>query len=168
MPLTRRHFLALSATLPGALSTRAYTSIPVGLEMYSLREELKKDSEAAVRAVAQMGYQGLEFFAPYFDWTETQTRQMRKLLDDLGIRCFSTHNESRYLSPENIARVHDRNLILGSKYVVLANADEKDNLDGWRSVADLLNSTAASLEPAGLKAGYHNHQAEFTPSVPSR
>ncbi len=163
MSHSRRHFLALSATLPWALSARASTSIPVGLEMYSVREELKKDPEAAVRAVAQMGYQGLEFYAPYFDWTETQTKQMRKLLDDLGVRCFSTHNDMRYLSPENIARVRDRNLILGCKYVVLANADEKADLDGWKTVAQLLNEGSERLEPAGLKMGYHNHQVEFTP-----
>jgi sugar phosphate isomerase/epimerase len=38
-----------------------------------------------------MGYQGVEFYAPYFEWSESQTKQMRKLLDDLGMRCFSTH-----------------------------------------------------------------------------
>ena len=70
MSLTRRHFLALSVALPGALSARASTSIPVGLELYSVRGELKKDPAATVRAVAQMGYHVVEFYAPYFDWSE--------------------------------------------------------------------------------------------------
>jgi sugar phosphate isomerase/epimerase len=162
MPLTRRFFLVLSGTLPWALSARASTSIPVGLEMYSVREGLKKDPEATVRAVAQMGYQGVEFYAPYFDWTEGQTKQMRKLLDDLGIRCFSTHNDEKYLGAEKIQRARDMNLILGSKYVVQASTDQKASLDQWKSVADRLNSAAEQLEPTGLKVGYHNHQAEFT------
>jgi sugar phosphate isomerase/epimerase len=161
--LSRRSFLAFSAVLPWALSARSATSVPVGLELYSVRNELKKDPEATVRAVAQMGYQGVEFYAPYFEWTESQTKQMRKLLDDLVIRCFSTHNDSSYLSPEKIGRARDMNLILGSKYVVMAWSDPKPGLDGWKAIADSLNFAAEQLESSGLKAGYHNHQREFTP-----
>src|SRR6202158_4275820 len=162
-PLSRRSFLAFSAMLPWALSPRARASIPVGLELYSVRNELKKDPEATVRAVAQMGFQGVEFYAPYFEWSDTQTKEMRKLLDDLGIRCFSTHNDSSYLGKEKIGRARDMNLILGSKYVVLAWSDPKPGLDGWKQVADSLNFVSDQLEPSGLKAGYHNHQQEFIP-----
>jgi sugar phosphate isomerase/epimerase len=161
--LSRRSFLAISAVMPWVLSARAAKSIPTGLELYSVREGLKKDPEGTVRAVAQMGYQGVEFYAPYFDWSEAQAKQMRKLLDELGIRCFSTHNDSPFLSPEKIGRTRDLNLILGSKYVVLAWSDPKPGLDGWKAIADDLNAAADQLEPSGLKAGYHNHQLEFTP-----
>ncbi len=161
--LSRRSFLAFSAMLPWALSARAAKSIPLGLELYSVRDELKKDPEGTARAVAQMGYQGVEFYAPYFEWSENQTKQMRKLLDELGIRCFSTHNDSSYLSPEKINRARDLNLILGSKYIVMASADPKPGLDGWKAVADALNIAAGQLESSGLKAGYHNHQREFIP-----
>src|ERR1700738_1481305 len=161
--LPRRSFLAFSAMLPWALSARSSGSIPVGLELYSVRNELKKDPEGTVRAVAQMGYQGVEFYAPYFEWSESQTKQMRKLLDELGIRCFSTHNDSAYLSKEKIGRARDMNLILGSKYVVMAWSDPKPGLEGWKEVADSLNFAADQLEPSGLKAGYHNHQQEFIP-----
>src|SRR3981189_2329766 len=161
--LSRRSFLAFSAMLPWALSAPDSKSIPVGLELYSVRTELKKDAEVTVRAVAQIGYQGVEFYAPYFEWTESQTKQMRKLLDDLGIRCFSTHNDSSYLSQEKIGRTRDMNLILGSKYVVMASSDPKPGLDGWKAVADALNAAADQLESSGLKAGYHNHRREFTP-----
>ncbi len=160
---SRRSFLAISAVMPWALSARAAKSIPVGLELYSVRDELKKDPEGTVRAVAQMGYQGVEFYAPYFEWSESQTKQMRKLLDDLGIRCFSTHNDSSYFGPEKISRARDMNLILGSKYVVMASSDPKPGLDGWKTIADALNVAADQLESSGLKAGYHNHQLEFTP-----
>jgi sugar phosphate isomerase/epimerase len=160
--LSRRSFLALSAMLPCALSVRAAKSIPAGLELYSVRNELKKDPEGTVRAVAQMGYQGVEFYAPYFEWSESQTKQMRRLLDDLGIRCFSTHNDSAYLNAENLNRARDMNVILGSKYVVMASSNPKPGLDGWKAVADTLNFAADRLESSGLKAGYHNHQPEFT------
>jgi sugar phosphate isomerase/epimerase len=149
--------------MPWALSARAAKSIPTGLELYSVREGLKKDPEGTIRAVAKMGYQGVEFYAPYFEWSESQTKQMRKLLDDLGVRCFSTHNDSPFLSPEKIGRTRDMNLILGSKYVVVASSSPKPGLDGWKAIADELNAAADQLEPSGLKAGYHNHELEFTP-----
>jgi sugar phosphate isomerase/epimerase len=162
--LSRRSFLGLSATLPWALKSMASpSSIPVGLELYSVRDALKKDPEGTVRAVAQMGYQAVEFYAPYFEWTETQVRQMRKLLDELGLRCYSTHNDADYFGADKINRTRDLNLILGCKYVVLAWTDPKSGVDGWKAVADKLNAAAEALEPAGLKPGYHNHQAEWAP-----
>jgi sugar phosphate isomerase/epimerase len=163
-PLSRRTFLALSGMLPWAWASAKPNALPVGLELYSVREALKKDPEGTVRAVAKMGYQCVEFYAPYFEWTETQTKQMRKLLDDLGIGCYSTHNDESYLSVQNVARTRDLNLILGSKYVILAHADPKPGPDGWKPVAAELNAAADQLEPAGLKAGYHNHKAEFVPA----
>jgi sugar phosphate isomerase/epimerase len=164
MTLSRRSFLALSAMLPWALKARASTPIPIGLEVYSVREALKQDLEGTVRAVAQLGYQCVEFYAPYFDWTEAQTKQMRKLLDDLGVRCYSTHNDEKYFSAENIDRARDMNLILGAKYMVMAYSEPKSGLDGWKAIADELNAAAEKLEPSGLKPGYHNHQAEWRPA----
>src|SRR6266705_4584654 len=161
--LSRRSFLAFSAILPWALQERAGKTIPIGLELYSVRDEFKKDPEATLRAVAQMGYQCVEFYAPYFEWSEGQTKQMRKLLDDLGIRCFSTHNNYSYLSAENIGKARDMNLTLGSKYVVMASSNPKPGLDGWKAVAEALNAAADQLEASGLKAGYHNHRREFIP-----
>jgi len=159
---SRRSFLAFSAILLWALQERAGKTIPIGLELYSVRDEFKKDPEATLRAVAQMGYQCVEFYAPYFEWSEGQTKQMRKLLDDLGMKCFSTHNSYSYLSAENISKARDMNLILGSKYVVMASSNPKPGLDGWKAVAESLNAAADQLEASGLKAGYHNHQPEFT------
>lgn len=163
MPLTRRSFVALSAALPWALKASASSSVPVGLELYSVRDELKKDPEATVRAVAQMGYQCVEFYAPYFEWSEGQAKQMRKLLDELGVRCYSTHNDEEYFSAENINRARDLNLILGTKYMVQAYSEPKATLDDWKALADRLNSAADTLQPSGLKPGYHNHDAEWKP-----
>ena len=70
---TRRSFLALSAMLPWSFRAFAAGSIPVGLELYSVRNALKDDPTGTVRTVAQMGYQVVEFYAPYFDWTDAQT-----------------------------------------------------------------------------------------------
>jgi sugar phosphate isomerase/epimerase len=165
---SRRSFLAMSAALPWAFrgigwGAAAHDPIPVGLELYSVRDALKQDPEGTLRAVARMGYQAVEFYSPYFEWTEAQARQTRKLLDDIGMRCYSTHNNAEYLSADKINRARDLNLILGTKYVVLAWSDPKSGVDAWKAIADKLNSAAEILEPSGLNPGYHNHQAEWAP-----
>src|SRR5882724_7113688 len=165
---TRRKFMAMGAMLPwalrlpGAQGVPGANSIPVGLEMYSVRDALGKDPAGTVRAVAAMGYEGLEFYAPYFAWTEAQAKDIRKLLDELKIRCFSTHNDSDYFSRDKLQQAQELNLILGSKYMVMASSHAKPGLDGWREVADTLNAAAEKLQRDGLKVGYHNHQPEFT------
>jgi sugar phosphate isomerase/epimerase len=159
---TRRHFLALTGAAPWVLRAVASPAIPMGLEMFSVREALKKDPQGTVRAVAGMGYQGLEFYAPYFEWSPAQTKEMKKLLDELGIRCFSTHNDAAYMKKDDIEKAIELNLILGSKYVVMSSSKPKPRLDGWKEIAEALNFATEKLEPAGLKAGYHNHQLEFT------
>jgi sugar phosphate isomerase/epimerase len=168
---TRRKFMATGAMLPWALrlpdaqGVPGANAIPVGLEMYSVRDALGKDPEGTVRAVAAMGYQGLEFYAPYFTWTESQAQDMRKLLDELKIRCFSTHNNSDYFSGDKLQHARQLNLILGSKYMVMASSHDEPGLDRWREVADTLNTAAEKLQRDDLKVGYHNHQLEFTPTA---
>jgi len=171
---TRRKFTAAGAMLPWALrlpdaqGVPGANAIPVGLEMYSVRDALGKDPVGTVRAVAAMGYEGLEFYAPYFAWSEAQAKDMRKLLDELKIRCFSTHNDNDYFSGDKLQHARQLNLILGSKYMVMASCHAKPGSDGWREVANTLNAAAEKLDRDDLKVGYHNHQLEFTVSDGAR
>ena len=161
--VSRRSFLALAATTPLASGVPQGRRVPVGLELYSVREELKQDLMGTVRAVAKMGYEVVEFYAPYFRWTDSCAKDVRKLLDDLGIRCLSTHNDSQSFTAENLPRAIELNQIIGSKFIVMASAGRVQGLDGWKGVAERLNQAAGKLKPQGLRTGYHNHQAEFRP-----
>jgi sugar phosphate isomerase/epimerase len=167
---SRRNFLAAAACLPAAhwlsrlpLEPASAKHIPIGLELYSVRESLKKDPQATVRAVAEMGYECAEFYAPYFDWSEAATKDMRKLLDELHVRCYSTHNSATSFTPQNLQRLLERNQILGANYAVMASSAPIQDAAGWKEIADALNRSAEQLEPKGLKVGYHNHQVEFEP-----
>jgi sugar phosphate isomerase/epimerase len=163
--LSRRSFLGMSAVFPWALrgfaAATSSSAIPVGLELYSVREALKSDAEGTVRAVAQMGYQAVEFYAPYFKWTEEQAQSMRKVMDEVGIKCYSTHNDEDYFGAGKIDHARELNLILGCKYMVQAWSDPKPHLADWKTLADNLNAAADKLAPSGLKVGYHNHDAEW-------
>jgi sugar phosphate isomerase/epimerase len=156
--LTRRTFLAASVSAVAAYSA---SRIPVGLELYSVRDELQKDLLGTVKTVARMGYQVVEFYSPYFDWTVDRAKEVRKLMDDLGIRCRSTHNGNTVFTPENLPKAIELNQIIGSKYVVMASAGKVQGLDGWKGVAEKLSAASEKLKPAGMRAGFHNHKIEF-------
>jgi len=158
----------MSAALPWALRGVAAglavsKSIPVGLELYSVRDELQKDAQGTVRAVAKMGYQCVEFYAPYFDWTVAQAKDMRKLMDEIGIRCYSTHNDENFFGSEKIGHAIELNKILGTKYMVQAWSDPKPDAASWKALAEKLNAASEKLAASGLKVGYHNHDAEWKP-----
>jgi sugar phosphate isomerase/epimerase len=160
--LSRRAFLALAGAAPLALrGSAAGNTRPVGLELYSVRDFLEKDQMGTVRAVAKMGYEIVEFYSPYYSWTPQQAREMRTLLDDLGVRCLSTHNGSNALAPEGLQKAIDLNQALGSKYIVMASPGTVTGLDGWKAVADRLSAAAERLAPLGMFAGYHNHGPEW-------
>lgn len=161
--LSRRSFLAITASAPlwASLAT-AKQSIPVGLELYS--DDLAKDLHGTVQGVAKMGYQCVEFYAPYCQWTVEYAKKVRKELDELGVRCYSTHNDMKFLKPEGINKAIELNQAIGSRYIVLAHPGEDiDNRDGWKRVADVLNQANQTMSSHGFRAGYHNHDAEWRP-----
>jgi sugar phosphate isomerase/epimerase len=163
-PISRRTFLGIAGALPfAARAFAALKDVPVGLELYSVRDELAKDLKGTVTRVAKMGYQVVEFYSPYFDWTPDQAKDVRKLLDDLGIQCRSTHNGTPSFTPDGMKKAIELNQIIGSKYIIMASAGRVSGLDGWKSVADTLTSAAEQLRPLGLATGYHNHQPEWKP-----
>lgn len=161
--ISRRSFLGSLAAAPIAAAVAHSKHIPVGLELYSVRNEMKKDLMGTVRGVAKMGYQCVEFYAPYYDWTPDYARQVRAEMDELGIHCYSTHNGIKSFTPEGIGKAIDLNKILGTHYVVLASPGEVTELDGWKGVAETLNKANDTLKAQGLHAGYHNHDAEWKP-----
>ena len=141
----------------------AESSIPIGLELYSVRHELQKDLSGTVDAVAKMGYQCVEFFAPYYAWTADYAAQVRKQLDGLGVRCYSTHNDLKSFTPDGIGKAIELNNALGTHYVVLASAGNVSGVDDWKRVAETLNKANDTFKGHGLHAGYHNHDAEWRP-----
>src|SRR3954447_477625 len=113
--LSRRSFLAIAATAPLAPALAQNKKVPIGLELYSVRNELAKDLKGTVTAVAKMGYEVVEFFSPYFQWTPEYAKEVRSLMNDLGIRCNSTHNGTNAFNGDGIQKAIDLNKTLGAK-----------------------------------------------------
>lgn len=164
--ISRRRFLALSAlapfALPGATALPAERKkIPVGLELYSVRDELNRDLPGTLDAVAKMGYQAVEFYAPYFQWTASYAGQVRRRLDELGLCCSSTHNGNESFTPDGLRKAIDLNRILGSRYIVMAGSDPIADLAGWRALGARITRIMETLTPQGMSSGFHNHETEW-------
>ena len=160
--MNRRTFLTTAAASSAFLAAKG-KKIPIGLELYSVRQELQKDDVGTVKAVAKMGYDAVEFFSPYGNWTTAKAKDMRKLLDDLGVKCLSTHNSAGSFAADKIDHAIELNQILGSKLIVMASAGKVVDLAGWKVVAEKLNAGAEKMKGAGIRAGFHNHRVEFMP-----
>ena len=147
-----------------AAAARAFQGakkVPVGLELYSVRSEYTKDLPGTVTAVAKMGYEVVEFYSPYFSWTPAAAKDVRKLLDDLGIKCLSTHNGGGSFTPDGLKKAIELNQIIGSKAIIMASPPKVSGPDGWKTFADQMTAVSATLRPLGMVAGFHNHQTEW-------
>jgi sugar phosphate isomerase/epimerase len=145
------------------ISASTQRVVPVGLELWTVRTHLNHDLRATVTAVAEMGYQSVEFYSTYLDWTPAGAADVRALLDDLGLTCASTHNGLRAFTAEALPATVELNRIVGSRLLALASVPPVPGLDGWRRLAEQLTGIAGRLRPFGMSAGFHNHQREWTP-----
>jgi sugar phosphate isomerase/epimerase len=165
--ISRRTFLSVAGALPFAASSlsafQPKGKVPVGLELYSVRNALMKDLPGTVTAVAKMGYEVVEFYSPYFQWTPDAAKDVRKLLDDLGIKCRSTHNGRQSFTEEGLKKAIELNQIIGSTSIVLAGPGQVSGVDGWKALTDTLAKTSEQLRAHNMTAGFHNHQLEWKP-----
>lgn len=180
VPLSRRRFLALAGLVPALAAAPAWlwggettaqippvkpspSRVPIGLELYAVRNELARDLPGTLQRVSEMGYEVVEFYAPYFEWTPQMAREVRARMDGLGLRCLSTHNHFEAFAPgAGLGKAIELNHILGARQVVLASAPrEAAGREGWLRLCSQLSEAAGELRHHGLAAGYHNHQAEW-------
>jgi len=133
---------------------------PIGLQLYSVREDCKKDLLGTIAAVAKMGYKGVEF-AGYYD---RSAKQLRKMLNDNGLVCCGTHTGLDTLLGDNLTRTIEFNRTLGNKYLIVPGLPEKyrASRQAWLDTAKLFNELAEKVKPHEMLVGYHNHSIEFT------
>jgi len=134
--------------------------IPFALQLYSVRADCAKDMPGTLEAVAKMGYKAVEF-AGYHNRT---AKELRKMLDDLGLVCCGTHIGLDTLLGDELKKSIEFNLTLGNKYLVVPGLAEnrRNSRKAWLETAKLFNDIADKLAPHGLFTGYHNHHIEFT------
>lgn len=150
--------LAAGAVLPACRTAGATNRISkIGLQLYTVRDLMKKDVEGTLMAVAGAGYTEVEF-AGYFDKTPADIRAM---LDRHGLAAPSVHTGD--IAPEAWAKALDAAHVIGHQYIVVPWIPEerRKTLDDWKRMAADFNRAAATAKAAGLQFAYHNHDFEF-------
>lgn len=163
--LTRRDFISktgfgLAAVAAfGALNTAqaaARRRIPVGLQLYSLREQCKDNLPGMLEAVAKIGYKGVEF-AGYHGRT---ARELRKLLDDNGLVCCGTHTPYESVLGDKLSETIEFNRTLGNPFLIVPWMEGKSKQE-WLDKAKLFNEIAEKVKSEQMWVGYHAHAHDF-------
>jgi sugar phosphate isomerase/epimerase len=131
------------------------------LQLYSVREDCKKDLPGVLAAVAKMGYDGVEFAGYY----ERSAPELRKMLDDLGLKAAGTHIGLDVLLGDALPRTVEFNQVIGNQFLIVPGLDRArtGSRSAWLETARVFNEIAEKLRPLGMYTGYHNHHTEFTP-----
>jgi len=169
----RRTFIKKSGTfalgsivIPYIMPITTEETKEIGLQIYSVRNELKEDLEGTLKQIAKIGYKWLEL-ANYNDgkFYDKSPGEFKKLIDDLGMKIISSHTgvEIKGVDMSNVEKLADAHAELGLKYVIKPWLVEERRVsaDSYEKVAEELNKIGEVMKSRGLKFGYHNHDFEF-------
>ena len=130
---------------------------PIGVQLYTVRESMKKDLPGTIAKVAQVGYKEVEF-AGYFDHAP---KEIRSILDQNGLKAPSAHIEYSVLD-EKWPGVLEAAQVVGHQYIVCPWIDDEVRKQNrWKEAAAKFNKAAEASKKAGIQFAYHNHHFEF-------
>ena len=137
---------------------------PIGVQLFTLREEMETDLAGTLRRVGEIGYDGVELWFPGSKFPPVQ--DLKKMLEDAGLTVASAH------VPLDMLKADFQDVIgyqteLGNKDVTVPNIPNSPNLGdvGWRQVVDDLIAVGKKCNDAGFRLSYHNHAVEFEMKV---
>ena len=151
--------VALSPASLFAADVPRKTRPPIGVQLYSVRQNCQKDLPGTLNAVGKIGYKGVEF-AGYYG---RDAKTLRKLLDDAGLKCCGTHTALDTILSDKLAATIEFNKTLGNKYLIVPSMPAKYSKTraGWQNAADLFSEASDKARSQGMIVGYHTHTAEF-------
>jgi len=180
--LSRRDFLGRSALgigsallasqFPVKLNAGPVTSpirMPIGFQVWTIKDSLIKDFPGTLRKMAALGYQSMEMCSPpgyessgFGPLMKMTAKEMKQIIGDAGLICSSSHYgmaEFREHLDERIAFA----LESGQTQMILSSFGLPQNatLDDWKKAADELNKFGLMAKSSGIQMGFHNHHGEF-------
>ena len=164
--MKRRNFLAaLGGAFAGMTAGVAYAQRAsaklgnIGLQLYTLRDMMKKSVPRTLAAVAKAGYREVELAGSF----NVTAHEMKRLLDANGLTCPSAHIPMSDLGMIWPSVLEDANII-GQKYLTVSWIDAPERtLDGYKRVADRFNAAGRKARDEGVQLAFHNHAYGFEP-----
>jgi len=146
--------------------------LPLGLQLYSVREFLPTDYVGTLKKIGALGYQEVEA-AGFYGYTAGEVKQA---MEQAGLRCVSAHYPLAQLMPEE-GEIIEYAKDLGLEYIICSSPTLKDpsrvkpggsralgeimTLDDWKWNAEQFNRIGEKASAEGVRFGYHNHTIEF-------
>jgi len=180
--LSRRQFLSKSALGLGsafiasqlplnltAANVSKTVKMPVGFQVWTVKDKLVKDFPGTLKMMANLGYQSVEMCSPpgyessgFGPLMKMKATEMKKIINDAGLIFMSTHygmDELRNSLDQRIEFAKES----GQKQMILSSfgLPEKATLSDWQKAADELNKMGMKTKKEGIQMGYHNHDGEF-------
>ncbi|HZK94649.1 MAG TPA: sugar phosphate isomerase/epimerase family protein [Prolixibacteraceae bacterium] len=180
MTTSRRTFLKNSAVLLTGTALLSKTSFAaskpneiLGLQLYSVRDDMKKDPIGTLTQLAKMGYKNVEHAnyinRKFYGYTAAE---FKKILDDLGLKMPSGHTvmgknhwdaEKKEFSDSWKNTIEDAGY-MGQKYVISPSMEQsmRTTYDDMLRYMEVFNKCGELCQKSGMKFGYHNHSFEFS------
>ncbi len=140
-----------------------YLDLPLGIQLYSVRDQLPKDYEGTLKQIASLGYREVEA-AGFYNHSAVD---VKKAMQQAGLHCVSAHYSYDALNG-HVEEIVEFMKVIGSHYIICSfpghhggGHGDKFTLDEWRWNAGEFNKFGKQISAAGLKFGYHNHTMEF-------
>lgn len=132
--------------------------LPIGLELYTVRDQCERDFPGTLQKVAQIGYQEVEMF----DFYNHKASEIREALKDAGLKCPAAHYKVPQIQSGWEKQIEYAKEV-GLHYMVSAWLDPsvRKDLDDYKRLADLFNQAGEQCKKAGLQFAHHNHNFEF-------
>jgi len=167
--INRRRFLSTaSQSVIGAVALTALDRIEgeaatkklssIGVQLYTVRDEMAKDFEGSLEKVAAVGYKEVEF-AGYYD---KSPKDVRAALDRYGLAAPSVHTPLADIQTKLDQRIETAKAV-GHQFMICPYLEDKDRrtLDDYKRHAETFNRAGEACRKAGIQFGYHNHNFEF-------
>lgn len=133
--------------------------IPVGCQMYTLREEMAKDFIGTLRRVAEIGYEGVQLSGVFGGFSGSE---IKTILEDFDLKIAATHCSLDALE-KDLSKEIDFHLALGNTRTAIGSLPERFRQDkaGYLAAAELMDRIGGEMKRQGVELGYHNHAFEF-------
>ncbi|WP_052310643.1 sugar phosphate isomerase/epimerase family protein [Granulicella mallensis] len=161
--ISRRRFVQVGAAVMCTRLTWAQPAqllpagFPIGLQLYSVGDDLQKDVPGTLRQIRALGYERVETAG----FAGLTAKAFRTQLDQAQLVCPSTHLP---VGSSELGPLFEDAHVVGARYVVssaLFSKSGDQTFDDYRTMADRLNDLGRKAKAAGLQYAYHNHNFEF-------
>jgi len=168
MRISRRHFLAGGAAVVAAPLGAAPLGLPIGCQLYPVREMIGKDFAGTLKELKAIGYSTVELCSPpgyeksgFGALIKLGAAGVRSAFKTAGLSCESSHYGFRELKENLDDRIaYAKELGLKQMVVSTFGLPAKAGLADWARAAGELNSIAERIRKAGMQTGFHNHNFE--------